>query len=281
LIPGALRKTRFYRFVVERQLKLLCDDLGGAGRFPGAAPLDSKTAMRLGVGGALDNAAILTLHWSPLWILLAAKDVADGARGLVADVVDELKSAGLVQPGSRIDKADELLAALSRLSERAGDALDRPPLRVEDLKETLRGVSDRLREVGVTAVSEIAQIDRLVQSVRRAAEASKRPLFDVITGAAVAAAEKGEKLALGAGTAAFASMKSVGAFLYDGVLLDYQALIDEIASKGLFRMLAEKLAPHVAATQKWLAFERFTATERFLTRDAYAHTAWGRRRLTR
>ncbi|HYC78756.1 MAG TPA: hypothetical protein VEI02_14120, partial [Planctomycetota bacterium] len=118
LVPRPLRETRFYRFVVERQLKLLCDDLGEAGRFPGAGALDAKTAMRLGIGGALDNAAILTLHWSPLWLLLAAKDVADGARALVVDVVDDLKKRGLVEPGSRLDAAEQLLAAMARLSER-------------------------------------------------------------------------------------------------------------------------------------------------------------------
>jgi hypothetical protein len=281
LVPRPVRESRFYRFVVERQLKLLCDDLGGAGRFPGAPAMDAKTAVRLGVGGALDNAAILTLHWSPLWLLLAAKDAADGAKALVGDVLAELRAEGLVEPGSRLDKTEELLAAVAKLSERAGDALDCPPLRVEDLRATLEGVTARLTDVGMTAVVDVAQLDRLVDSVRRAADASRRPLFDVLTGVAVAAADKGGKLAFGAGTAAVASVRSVSHFLYDGVVLDYQRLADDILTRGLFRVLAENLAPHVRATVRWFSFDRLTFVEKALTRGRFAHEPWARRRGSR
>jgi hypothetical protein len=280
LLPGPLRRTRFYRFVVERQLKLLCDDVGGAGRFPGAKRLDGKTAIRLGVGGALDNAAILTLHCSPIWILLAAKDVADGARTLVADVVGELKAQGLVEPGSRLDKTDELLGALSRLSERAGDALDCPPLSVDDLRSMLHDVTRRAADVGAAALVDVVQIDRLAFGLRRAAEAADRPLFDVLTGVAVAAAKQGEKLAFGAGTAAAASVRRVVDFVYDGVVLDYQSLVQDVLDKGLFRMMAENLAPHVKATRRWFRFDRLTSVESFLTRDKHAHEPWARRRTT-
>lgn len=280
LVPRPVRESRFYRFVVERQLKLLCDDLGGAGRFPGAKSLDAKTAVRLGVGGALDNAAILTLHWSPLWVLLAAKDAADGAKALVGDILKELRAEGLVERGSRLDKTEELLEALAKLSERAGDALDCPPLKVEDLRATLRGVTDRIADVGMTAVVDVAQLDRLAESLRRAAAASQRPLFDVLTGVAVGAAEKGGKLAFGAGTAAIASVKSVTNFLYDGVVLDYQKLADDILTRGLFRVVAENLAPHVRATRKWFEFERPTKTEHLLSRGKFAHEPWARRRPT-
>ncbi len=281
LVPRPVRESRFYRFVVGRQLKLLCDDIGGAGRFPGAPSMDAKTAVRLGIGGVLDNAAILTLHWSPLWILLAAKDVTDGAKGLLGDILKELKAEGLVETGSRLDKTEELLAAIAKLSERAGDALDCPPLKIEDLRATLTGMTERLADVGMSAVVDVAQLDRLVESVRRAADASRRPLFDVMTGVAVAAAEKGGKLAFGAGTAAVASVKSVSNFIYDGVVLDYQSLVDDILTKGLFCVVAENLAPHVRATVRWFDFDRLSATEKLLTRGRHAHEPWARRKTTK
>ncbi len=274
LLPDVVRRTRIYRFVVERQLRILTDDLGGAQRFPGKAPLDAKTAARLGLGGALDNAAILTLHFSPLWILLAAKDATDGARALISDVLDELKDAGLVQPGSRLDKTEALLGALAKLSERAGDAIDCPPLSVDDLKRSLQQISDELVACGRTAVQDVAQLEKLVSGVRKVAADSKRSLLDVMTGLAVATAGKSGRLVLGTSTAAVASVRAVSRRFYTGVVRDYQSLLDDIADRGLFCMMAETLAPHVRAAERNFAFAKLTTTENLLTRGRYRFAPW-------
>ena len=90
LLPRPVREMKIYRTLVTRYLRILSDDIGGAGRFPKSEAMDVKTAARLGVGGMLDNLCILTLHASPLWILFAAQDVAKGARSLVHQISEDL-----------------------------------------------------------------------------------------------------------------------------------------------------------------------------------------------
>ncbi|HYC78373.1 MAG TPA: hypothetical protein VEI02_12170, partial [Planctomycetota bacterium] len=70
----------------------------------------------------------------------------------------------------------------------------------------------------------------------------------------------------------------VGGVLSDGVLRDYQRLAEEILERGLFRMVAETLAPHVRATDRHFAFEKVTFTERLLSRGRLTHASWVRRR---
>ena len=55
LLPRPIREGKFYRLAVERQIKMLTDDVGMAGLFPGAKALDADSAKRMAVGGAVDN----------------------------------------------------------------------------------------------------------------------------------------------------------------------------------------------------------------------------------
>src|SRR5262249_39451072 len=83
-LPKPARETKIYRTLVTRYLRILSDDIGGAGRFPKGEAMTASTAARLGVGSMFDNLCLLTLHASPLWILFAAQDVAKGAQSLVS-----------------------------------------------------------------------------------------------------------------------------------------------------------------------------------------------------
>ncbi len=274
LLPRPVRESRIYRTVVLRYMRILTDDLGGARRFPASQAMTGTMVARLGVGSVIDNLCIATLHASPLWILLATKDIADGARTVVHDVIEDLKNAGLVKPGSRVDNVDLLFSALANLSDRAGDAVDLPPLRIEDMRAQLAEIRAELASASKTAIFDVAQIDKLAEGVESLAKDTGQSVFEVITGLAVQAAAKGGKFVIGTGAAAALSVKALAKHLVRDVFLDYQSLLDELEEKGLFRALAETLHPHVRATQRNFSFERLTWTEIGLSFGKLRNARW-------
>ncbi len=274
LLPRPVRESRIYRTVFLRYLRILTDDLGGAGRFPASQAMDFPTAARLGVSSMVDNLCLLTLHASPLWILLASKDIAEGARTVVREVVEDMKKVGLVTPGSRVDNVEVLLAALASISDRAGNAVDMPPLRIEDLRQQLEEIRAEFASASKTAVFDVAQIDKLAAGVEDLAKTSGQSVFEVVTGLAVQAAAKSGRLVLGTGAAAALSVKSLAKHLVRDVFLDYQELLDGLSEKGLFRSLTETLGPHVRATQRNFAFEKLTWTEFALSFGRLRRAPW-------
>jgi hypothetical protein len=273
LLPRPVRETRFYRTLVTRYLRILSDDIGGAGRFPKEQAMTASTAARLGVGSMLDNLCILTLHASPLWILFAAQDVAKGARTLVHEIVEDLKAKGLVEEGSRLDNVDVLLEAVATLSERTGSVIDMPPLKIADIKEAMSQIQHDIATTSRTAVVDVAQLDKFAHDVKQIATQSHQSVFDVLTGLATQTAAKGGRLVAGTGQALATSIRLVGEQA-GSVLSDYGALLHEMTTKGFWSAIASSVIGQLRLTQNQFVPERLTWTENALTFGRYRKAPW-------
>jgi hypothetical protein len=273
LLPRPVRETRFYRTLVTRYLRILSDDIGGAGRFPAGQAMDAQTAARLGVGSVLDNLCILTLHASPLWILFAAQDVAKGARTLVSQITDDLKARGLVQEGSRLDNLDLLLEAVAKLSEQTSDVLDMPPLKPNEIKEAIADLKLNMASASRTAVVDVAQLDKFAEDVRKLASQSDQSVLDILTGLATQTAAKGGKLVIGTGQALVTSIRLLGEQV-GGALSDYGELVHGMMTRGFWSSLAGSLGHQLRVTQNQFVAERVTWTEIGLTFGKLGRAPW-------
>ena len=104
LIPGWLRRSRFYQATIARMLRITVELVGGVRRaMPADAVSVQDLAVRKAAGNAVEFAAILTVGWSPLWMLAAASDITGGTRLYLRTLADDLKREGLLP-------ADEVLA---------------------------------------------------------------------------------------------------------------------------------------------------------------------------
>ena len=273
LLPRPVREMKIYRTLVTRYLRILSDDIGGAGRFPKSEAMDVKTAARLGVGGMLDNLCILTLHASPLWILFAAQDVAKGARSLVHQITEDLKAKGLVQEGSRIDNLDLLLDAVAKLSERTGDVIDMPPLDPAAIKDAVSKISIDIASTGKAALFDVAQLDKFAEDVKHLAAQSSQSVLDVLTGIAAGTAAKGGKLVIGTGQALATSIRMLGAQGHS-VLSDYGGLLHDMSTKGFWSSIAGSLRHQLQVTHNQFVPERVTWTELGLSFGKLKKAPW-------
>ena len=208
LLPRPVRETRFYRTLVTRYLRILSDDIGGAGRFPEGQAMDVQTAARLGVGSMLDNLCILTLHASPLWILFAAQDVAKGAR--TPRLADHGRPQG-AGPRRRRARASTTSTCSSRPSRSSpsgpSDVIDMPPLKPDEIKEAIADLKLNIASAPARPLVDVAQLDKFAEDVRKLAAQSSQSVLDVLTGLATQTAAKGGKLVLGTGQALVTSIR--------------------------------------------------------------------------
>jgi len=269
-----VREGRFYRTAVERQIKMLTDDIGQAGLYKGSdqPTLDARTATRLGVGGTVDNLLILTLHASPLWVLLAATDVCKGAQSFVKEIGEELKDAGVMEENSRLDNVDDVLAGLSRLSERMADTVDMPPISLKDMKSTVTGLKDELGEVAGSTL-DVTDVEGLIQDVRQVAGDSERSLLQTTAAVATGAVQTTENAIRGAAVGATATLKFVGRNL-DDVLNDYGRSVQRVKRLGFYGSLNRFLTPHTRSSARLFSYPFLTYTELLLSLGRWSKAPW-------
>jgi hypothetical protein len=270
-----VRKGRLYKASIERSIKLLADDVGQVGLYDLPA-LDRRMATRLGLGGTLDNLNLVLFHVSPLWLFLAASDVCAGAREIVRELGRELQEAGVIEPGSSLDSVDEVLSGLSRLSGRVADTLDRPPLNVAEMRETVLAMKEQLQGVSRTATGEAARIDTLAREVQRLAVEEHQGIMEITAAVAAGALRTTGRIVTGTAYSTVAGLGILGRRFYTDVVLDYAAAVTRIRRLGLSRAVASFLAPHTRAWRRVWGFPYLTWTETALSLGRWRRAAWRR-----
>jgi hypothetical protein len=273
LLPAPLRRGKFFRLVVLRQVQILTDTVGQAGIFHGEPKVEGEAAVRMGVGGALDNALILGLHVSPVWVLLAATDLCDGARAYVATLRGELAAMNLLPPGG-LGGVDDVLVGLARLSDRASDTLDMPPLSLKAMQASVQHLREDLISVAESS-ARLADVEALAGDLLRAAGEERGSLLQITSAVAVGSLKTVGQVAglLTAGTCATALF--VGHQLGDTVR-GYSESLKSLRDQGLGRAFHGFLRPLRRSEMRLLDPRFLTYTETLLSLGRLRGAPWRR-----
>ena len=274
LVPKPLRKGRFFRLAVERQVRMLTDEVGQSKRFPGSPQLTSEMAKRMAIGGVADNLLLVALHASPLWLLMAASDASQGAARFVEDLAEELEEKGHVPAGERLSALDRALTGLSKLSGRLADNLDAPPLETAALKETVQGLEADLAAVGSGALEQLPQVERFANEVLALAAEEERSLLSVLGATALGAAEKLEDGVDAAITGVGGTVKLLARYLERDVLGGYVEVAQEMRKRGVRGSLRAYLRPQRRSWRVLFHPAFLTWTERLVSAWRWSDAPW-------
>ena len=273
LLPGPIREGKFYKLAVERQIKMLTDDVGLARLFPGHAAVDGKSATRMAVGGAVDNLMVIGMHASPMWILLAASDVSKGAQGFLRALAAELKAAGVMQEGSRLDSLDDVLSGLHRLSDRLSDTVDMPPLSLADMQATVATLGKEMKSGG-EAVLRTADLDGIARDLTKLAKDADHSLLETTGALALGTMRTAGNVLRGGVVTAGATARFVGQVVWRDVLGDYGRTLQKIYRRGFYGSVRGFLRPQARSYRSLFAYRLLSFTELALSLGRWRRAPW-------
>ena len=265
LIPLAFRSSKSYALFVQQSLDMAVHDFGGvappvAGA-DAAASAEEGVLARKAVGGLLDVAGMATLHLSPMTVLAVFSDLAYGSGHYLRQLSVELKHQGVIDQGSSIDNISDLLEALQRTSQHATDALDRPPINVEGLRQTIQQTRDALAGVEPTKLIPQSEIGRIWSEMEATARQSDVGLLDVSATMTLFAMNRLTLVSRGA----LSSVSVAGNLLDQHIVSHYSDALTDIQTRGIYSTLTDASAPYLEAVWNNFASERATWTEDLLT----------------
>ena len=138
LLPEWARGSQLYQALLGRMLRITVEWAGG---MPVVTPADPMTADRLTVrklaGNAVELTSILTVGWSPLWMLAAAADLTGGTQVFLHALTEELKRLKILPPEQEFTSVDGLLESLEGTTGVLSRAIDIPPLDRAELQASV------------------------------------------------------------------------------------------------------------------------------------------------
>ena len=240
LLPGWLRRSRFYQGTVADLLRIVIELVGGvSGVLPprdiGVQELAMRKAAGTGVGYAIG--------WLPLWLFAATADITGGTRTYLHVLVSELKSADVLQEDAEITSLEELLNTLEGTSGLVAEVLDEPPLNVDDMRSSWQQMRQHATEL--PDAGRLAIIYSDLQQVAVQEDHSLQFMSSLIAAGALRA----------------------GVHLGHTHVFDYyQDALDTINTEGLQVYSRRVTRPYFAVAKTHFDPERITITERLFGR---------------
>ena len=241
LLPRWLRRSRFYQGFVVGTLRIAIELLGGVS---GVLPPDDmgiqEFTIRKAAGTGIEVAGFLTIGWSPIWLFAVVADLSGGTRAYLHELVTELKIVGILPEDANISSVEELLDSLEGSSSVMVDALDVPPLNVDDMRTSWREMRQHAAEL--PDADSLANLHRDLQAVADQQDRSLQAISSLIAAGALRAGVQ---------------LGQTHVFDY------YQDALDIINSEGLPRYSQRVIQPYFFAAREHFDPKRKSYTERF------------------
>ena len=241
LLPGWLRRSRFYQGLIADLLRIVIELVGGvSGVLPprdiGVRELTMRKAASTGIG--------LAGGWFPLWLFAVAADLTSGTRTYLNVLVSELKRGDVLHKDAEITSLEELLNTLEGTSGLMADVLDEPPLNVDEMRSSWQEMRTK-----ATELPDASHLESIYTDLQNVAIQEDRSLQSVSSVIATGALQAGVKLG------------------HSHIFDYYQDALGTINNEGLPLYSKRVTRPYFEVAKSHFDPERITITERLFGRS--------------
>ena len=262
LLPESLRGTTTYyvtigmmqRFVVERVAGMESDVIEDQ------AEIGDDYVQRKMAGTALEAAGLLTMGFSPIWVLAIAGDAAGGSKMFLNRLVEHLKQNGVIAEDTEATKLVDVLEAVQEASSKSATAIDLPPLSREELSELAIEMNASYGKAFENTTDLIPRLEdiwgRMTQLARRDNVSLER-LGGILTVDALSWSKKGG--------ASIVATGRTGVELFDEkILASYRNTLAAASEQGVDKYVSRHLQPFLQSARSHFDSSQTTWTERKL-----------------
>ena len=272
LVPQAFQDSKTYSVLVKETLQFLTEDVGGV---KSAKTSDSEEpgiddfVARKTVGNFVEMAGLATLHVSPMMLLAVVSDIAYGSQVYLNEITEELKREGVIDENTTIDRASDLLAAVSNASGVAATAFNTPPISVEGLREMIDQTQSAISEIDPAQVLPQAEVQRMWNDMQEIADRENVSLFDVSSAMALHSLDRVASV----GRGALSSTRAMGRLFNRHVIDHYRTALGDLQEQGYYATLAATSQPYSDAVWTNFSTDKTTITEDLLSGKLVGQTA--------
>lgn len=272
LVPRAFQNSKTYSVMVRQGLDFLAEDVGGVQRKEevDAPPKIENFVARKTVGNFIEMAGLATLHLSPMMLLAIVADVAYGSKTYLKELAGELKKQGVIDEGSTIDQADDLLHAIADAAGTTAEAFNAPPLSVGGLRQTIDQTREAVATIDPTSVIPYSEVKRLWDDIHEIATSQGVNPLAVSSAMTLYSLEKIGQLGLGA----LSTVTAAGKLFNRHVINHYVDALADVREKGIYASLAQTSKPYIEAVWNNFSPRKTTITKDLLTGKLIGR-AWG------
>ncbi len=264
LLPESLRGSTTYQVTFGLFQKFILEKMALVQNSKGELDqekIKDKYVQRKLLGNILEAAGLLTMRFSPLWILAIAGDAAGGSKVFLNRLIEHLKASHVIDAGEEPKELVDVLEAVQNASVKSATALDQPPLSRQELAEFADDMKASYGKVLETSTDLLPDLTTLWNDMEQVSEKQKVSVEELMGMMVFEAANLLEKTA---GTVTAVGKTSLELF-DEAILQSYRNTLEHIQTEGIDGYIANHYQPFWEAFKGHFNIENKTWLEKKLT----------------
>jgi hypothetical protein len=146
LFPKAIRHSATYKVTFGMLQQFLIQKVAEIELEEKDFKVGDDYLMRKTAGTLIEGIGLVSVRFSPVWMLAILSDVTGGSKTYFEMLLDSLKKSGMIEPTQNYEHVFDLLEGIQKGTRIGVDAIDMPPLSAEDFKVFKDSVTSNMKE---------------------------------------------------------------------------------------------------------------------------------------
>jgi len=261
LFPKFLKDSATYRVTYGMLQQFLVEKVAGVQQENKEFQLKKNYVARKTAGTVIEGIGMLSVRFSPIWMLAIISDISGGSKEYLERVLKELKKNHLIDENTSYSTVFELLDGIQSTTKVGVDAIDMPPVSKEDFIEFKEKIQQQYHQNSALTKSLFTELENIYTMMNQVSKDKKLSLAE-LNGAMTlnlmkAGAKKGVDISV-------ATTKTSLAMLNELILDNYKDTLQDLSKHGKRSYLINHMTPFMKQVKNYYKEETPTITQKLL-----------------
>lgn len=259
LLPKAVKESATYRVTFGMLQQFLIEKVAEVEQESQDIVLKDKYVMRKTAGSVIEGIGLLSVRFSPVWMLAILSDVAGGSKVYLKRLIKDLERNNLIEEGASYDNVYDVLDGINNSSRMGVDAIDLPPISKEEFSEFKDSLVSQFHQNNSSSLKMYQDLEGVYKKMNETSKSEKISLSK-LNGAMTLdlmknTSKKGFDITK-------VSAKTSLDMIHEVVIDNYIESLDELNHIGKRKYLIDHMTPFMKQFKRHYKGEKVTMTEK-------------------
>lgn len=176
LIPSVVKDSATYRVTFGMLQQFLIEKVAQVEDSEKNIQLKDHYVIRKTVGSIIEGVGLISIRFSPVWMLAILSDVSGGSRIYIHRLIDDLKKSQLIDKNVNYDNIYDLLDGINRSSNIGVNAIDAPPISAEEFIEFKESIITQLKNNNIASKKMFEDLEKVYKKMKDVSLKERMPL---------------------------------------------------------------------------------------------------------
>jgi len=261
ILPKAFKESSTYRVTFGMLQQFLIEKVAEVEQVSAEIVLKDKYVIRKTAGSVIEGIGLLSIRFSPVWMLAILSDVAGGSKIYLQRLIKDLERNKLIDSGRFYDNVYDVLDSITTSSKIGVDAIDLPPISKEELTEFKETLIAQFHKNNASSLHMYQELEKVYKHMNKASHSEKLSLAKLNGAMTLDLMKNTSKKGL---DITKVTAKTSLEMMNEIVIKSYASSLEQLNHMGKRKYLIHHMTPFMKQFKNHFRGEKVTLTEKII-----------------